>query len=73
MVIGLEETEYTVVENFGFVEVCTILRMGSLAREVLVTLSTGDRTAVGKCSTVHTFMAVYYNAHYCYYYHYSSV
>ena len=52
VVIGLEQTAYSVVESIGLVEVCAILRQGSLAREVLVTLSTGDRSAVCKYSTV---------------------
>ena len=50
VVIGLEETAYTVEERDRILEVCAVLRQGSLAREAIVTLSSGDDTAVGMCS-----------------------
>ena len=47
MVIGLEQTRYSVIEGETGVEVCAIVREGQLQRETIVTLETSDITATG--------------------------
>ena len=47
--IGLEDPEIVVNEDVGTVEVCVRILDGELAREVTVTLTTSDGTAVGTC------------------------
>ena len=47
VVIGLEQTRYTVIEDETVVEVCAIVREGELQREAIVTLETSDISATG--------------------------
>ena len=45
--IGFEQTTYSVREDDGSIEVCTIIRTGNLQTSVTVTMATVDGTAVG--------------------------
>jgi len=47
--IGLNQSTYTVTEGAGSVSVMVDVQ-GSLARDVVVTLSTVDGTAMGRCA-----------------------
>ena len=47
MVIGLDRPEYDVVEGSN-VTVCARLTAGSLERNVLVTMTSNDGTAIGE-------------------------
>ena len=47
MVIGLERTRYSIIEENTLVEVCAILMRGQLQIERIVTLQTSDITAEG--------------------------
>ena len=47
MVIGLEQTRYSVPEDETLVEVCAVLMRGQLETERIVTLTTSDITAEG--------------------------
>ena len=46
--ITFEDPEYSVNEGNGTVEVCLLIIEGVLEREVVVTLSTSDGSAVGE-------------------------
>ena len=46
---GLNQSTYTVTEGAGSVSVMVDVQ-GSLARDVVVTLSTVDGTAMGRCT-----------------------
>jgi len=48
VIIGFDPATYSVPEGAGSVSV-TVAAQGSLARDVVVTLSTMDGTAVGGC------------------------
>ena len=48
VVTDFEEPEYSVVENGTFVEVCVLITEGTLERNLTLTLSTRDQTAVGR-------------------------
>ena len=49
VVIGLEETSFTVTEGEDpVVEVCAVVLEGELRRDVVVSLSTSDNTARGQ-------------------------
>jgi hypothetical protein len=48
VVIGLEREDYRVSEGTGAVEVCAIVLRGALDRELVLELSTSDKTAQGK-------------------------
>ena len=48
MVIGFEQPIYEVEENDGSVNVRILVLMGDLRRDVVVSVSTQDDTAVGK-------------------------
>ena len=45
VVIGLEREDYQVSEGAGTVEVCAVVRRGSLDRGLVLELSTSDKTA----------------------------
>ena len=47
--IGFNQSSYTVTEGAGSVSVMVDVQ-GSLARDVVVTLSTVDGTAMGRCA-----------------------
>lgn len=48
MVIGIERPDYSVTEADGPLEVCAVIAEGTLEREVAITLTTFDGSAVGK-------------------------
>ncbi len=48
VVIGFETPEYTVTEGEGSIEVCVVIVEGTLQRQVTVTVSTSDFSALGK-------------------------
>ena len=48
----MEDTDYSVPENAGMVEICAILLEGALERTANVTLSTIDGSAIGNQSKV---------------------
>ena len=48
VVIGLEREAYEVTEDGGFIEVCAVVREGSLQRTVALQLSTNDLSAKSK-------------------------
>ncbi len=48
MTIGFERSSYSVMEDMGLIEVCALVRFGSLGSEVEVTLTTQDGSAEGK-------------------------
>ena len=48
-----EEPEYSVIENGTFVEVCVLIVLGNLERNLTLTLSTRDQSAVGRYSISH--------------------
>ena len=49
--IGLEKDVYQVNEDQGFVEVCAAVSVGELDKDVVVMLTTNDRSAQCKCSS----------------------
>ena len=53
--IGFSETHY-VYEEAGYISVIVLVLMNSLARDVIVTLSTSDNTARGRFAYCVTFM-----------------
>lgn len=48
VVIGLEREAYQISEDGGFIEVCAVIRDGSIDRTVELLLSTSDLTAESK-------------------------
>ena len=46
--IGFEREDYQVSEGIGTVEVCAVLQQGSLDREIVLELSTSDKSAQSK-------------------------
>ena len=55
VVTDFEEPEYSVVENGTFVEVCVLITEGTLERNLTLTLSTRDQTAVGKLKPFYSY------------------
>ena len=48
IVIGIRETEISVTEDTGVVEVCAVVLSGDLERDVPFTLTSADGTAIGE-------------------------
>ena len=54
--IGFEREDYQVSEGIGTVEVCAVLQQGSLDREIVLELSTSDKSAQSKYIAMHALM-----------------
>ena len=52
-IIGFQEVSYTTNENVTPLEVCAELLSGELGRDLFVTLSTADNSALGKREIPH--------------------